>query len=505
MTWVFLRDSQENVLFVRDFAKAGDSCSDCFGWTTQDKSRESSRFQILKYVSKQPPAPVYTPESNISVLIRFGVPARFIGTEQDGVLTIIDAANSFCVWSMQAYEGNMFTLTHPTKAMLAVVGDSIGFENMELDWHKLFHIDEYIENKPSHQLSIVGPSIVEPNIPSRVESNITKEENTKYEQKYEPHISPVKESSPLVQNPSESDDYVLETQPLKTEEKPKGILKNSVYIEEPLKSEDLTFNPGPRRSSRVRQSSFDTGQAQTPPGCILDYKGRFLIRGKSNELIFAKKLFKNTSESAVLICFYSVNEEMELSPFLIHGENYMVVAQCLDTGLYLSANTTTLSEESNLSSNTMFLFKKLPHNPLAFSLVHSQSQKTVQTEKNGSVFLGMQNDPVNFSFLLHIPNAMHSNSIIGKASPYLSAVAAGTGIFSSIMLVANAVKPQQSVPVSSKLEVQNLIEDNEQVELNPEEFNQEELMEHEMMEQEMEHIEENVDYNDFDIYDDYHE
>jgi hypothetical protein len=63
--------------------------------------KPETHFAILRYTQGQPPVPISKSESGIQVLLRFGTPARYIGTEQDGVLKVVSAPNSFCVWNMQ--------------------------------------------------------------------------------------------------------------------------------------------------------------------------------------------------------------------------------------------------------------------------------------------------------------------------------------------------------------------------------------------------------------------
>ncbi|KAI9218380.1 hypothetical protein BC828DRAFT_388830 [Blastocladiella britannica] len=85
---------------------------------------------------------MYAPESGVQVLFRFGTPPVYIGTEQDGVLRAVASPNSFCVWTMTAFEGGFFSLTHPTKKVLVVKAGSFTLAAAEAaGWEKMLKLE----------------------------------------------------------------------------------------------------------------------------------------------------------------------------------------------------------------------------------------------------------------------------------------------------------------------------------------------------------------------------
>ncbi|KAJ1503570.1 hypothetical protein HMI54_007965 [Coelomomyces lativittatus] len=108
-------------------------------------------FSMVRYVSKKPPVPIFKPESDVQVLFRFHTPHQYVGTEQEGVLKIISAPNSYCIWTMQAYEGGYFSLTHPTKKTLIVKDNQLTLtDHPEPGWEKMLLMELQDASSSSH-------------------------------------------------------------------------------------------------------------------------------------------------------------------------------------------------------------------------------------------------------------------------------------------------------------------------------------------------------------------
>ncbi|KAI9156049.1 hypothetical protein H9P43_009159 [Blastocladiella emersonii ATCC 22665] len=137
---VVLRNAWQQHLAIADATAA--SAAGAYTWASSSAPvTPAAHVSILRYVAQQPPVPLYKPESGVQVLFRFGTPPRYVGTEQDAVLKVVQNPNSFCIWTMQAFEGGFFSLTHPTKRVLIVKDGSLALGSLDAGWEKMFKME----------------------------------------------------------------------------------------------------------------------------------------------------------------------------------------------------------------------------------------------------------------------------------------------------------------------------------------------------------------------------
>ncbi|KNE64897.1 hypothetical protein AMAG_19397 [Allomyces macrogynus ATCC 38327] len=143
------------------------------------------------------------------------------------------------------------------------------------------------------------------------------------------------------------------------------------------------------------------------------------------------------------------------------GHHQKMVMQTADTEQFLGVNADgKFIEQDELDHAVVWEFLRLPHNPLAFSLMHVESEKMLMTDpKTGDLALVERGSAAATKHALHQAFMIYMPANIGqavatqnapkqpwitKAMPYISAVGAVGGIATAAALVTNVLRSSQA-------------------------------------------------------------
>ncbi|KAJ3373164.1 hypothetical protein GGF31_001154 [Allomyces arbusculus] len=432
-------------------------------------------FSLLKYAPGQAPVVVLNVESGLKVLLRFGSPPRYVGTEQDGVLKVVTTPNSFCVWTMQAFEGGFFSLTHPTKQLLVVQDGKLALGPADAGWEKMFTVEPVPTARPP-----VPPPPMMAAPPPAMQRAIGAIDPAR-----QPLLSSTASIGPASVVASST---VVNGTPMPPRPPGFGAPGSSVGIGGSMVGTPAPPTPGmmmapPLMGGLAMGMTGGAGPAAaaapvikgparapgapsanlTQPVGIKDIKDRYLTRSAKAGIPYTF-IKLDVQKDPMRVLYFNVHLVTDTKVYqtaafdLNAGHHQKLALQCADSELYLGVNLSSkqLEESEQVEQATVWEFVKLAHHALAFSLLHvATNQMLTADPKTGALQLVQRGSPagnkslLHQAFVLHMPinlvQAVQAQQAphmpwIAKAMPYISAVGAIGGVVTGAALVANIMK-----------------------------------------------------------------
>ncbi|KAL7749882.1 hypothetical protein RI367_004758 [Sorochytrium milnesiophthora] len=532
---------------------AFDSASGRFSFNPAGTATSAANhFMVMKYVPKQPPVVMYKPESGIQVLVRFGTPARYVGTERDCVLKMVSSPNTFCIWTMQAYEGGHFSLQHPSNKVLVVEDGNLSLGAPDSGWEKMFTMEQQSRDRPE-SVSSTASSYYSPPAQAQQQQS-SQPAAAPYRPPQNNGNGPARQGPPPSNSPSSQDSY-RSGQPDSVRSNSSngsaGSLPNYATSQtqyrnsmigagRPAASGPPSGPAGPAGGAPYRpppgpggyggpgapggpggpgapggpggysgppgpggpgSAPYGAGgpmmagpggpggpggpRPGAPPGSRLppgvapvnlfypitfhDSKDRYVVRAEKSLYSFKKLDMKKSDDQAkaayFLLSLVTDTKMWNTDTFdLNSGHNAKMVIKCYDTDQYLgigssaSPSSDGLVEVSQIDHTSVWEFKKLPHNPLAFSLFHPESKCYLAVSSSGALTAVGGRPTTASAFVMFIPSTvaqavqlqnMEARPVIQKILPYLSAVGAIGGLGTASALVSAQIRAAQQASATT--------------------------------------------------------